>query len=81
MDSTERLLLAIGDIKEDIGGLRADVGNLGRRLDELQKLSGRVSDLETAHTKIKTTAALLSTVVSAVFALGIALMKGYPWAH
>ncbi len=76
----ERILIALGEIKEEIGGLRADARNSDRRFDELKKLltdsQERINKLEHSHTRMKTYAGLLSAAVSAVFTLGLAYLKG-----
>lgn len=88
----DRLFVMLADIKEDIGALRSDVSNVSRRIDDLhktldahiaddEKVATRVTKIEHAHTRLKTAAAIISTVVSGSFALGVALLKGYPWAH
>lgn len=81
MDTNERLLLALGEIKEDIGELRADVRNIKDKIGGIDKVSDRVGKLEHEHTRLKTTAAIVSAGVSSVLAATIALAKGYTWGR
>lgn len=92
MDSTAQVLVLLGEIREEIGGLRADVRNSDRRFDQLDKalathiledvaLTARVSQLEHSRTKIKTVATVVSAIVSGAFALVLAVVKGAQWAH
>jgi hypothetical protein len=87
MDTNERTLMLLGEIREEIGGLRADVRNSDRRFDELHRLLAdrketdasldkRITKLEHAHTRFMTFAGLVSAGVSALFAVGLAYVKG-----
>lgn len=91
-DLPEKLLVAVGDIKEDIGGLRADVAHHTKRMDEVlvalshisernEKLAGRVTKLEHANTRIKTLATVLGAAASAVLTVALAVFKGIAWPH
>lgn len=91
MDNNDRTLILLGEIREEIGGLRADVRNSDRRFDELHRmmadhkaahadLSKRITHLEHAKTRFVTFAGLVSAGVSGALALGSALLKGNPWA-
>lgn len=92
MDTSDRILLALGDIKEDIGALGADVRSLDRQIAELKQtlrdhvhddemVAARVSKLEHAQTRTKAMVATVSGIVSVAVTLGAAALKGYPWAH
>lgn len=88
-NSNERILIAIGDIKEDIGGLRADVRNNDRRLDEIKllfatartdawKAEQRIVSLEHSRTKLKATVAAISVAVSTVVATAAFAFQHFP---
>jgi chromosome segregation ATPase len=92
MDTSERILLALGDIKEDIGAMGADIRALQREVVELKaalsehakeddKVASRVSSLEHDRSRAKGVAVAISAGVSALFAAGVAIAKVYPWGH
>jgi hypothetical protein len=86
MDSTERILIALGDLKEDIGGLKADVRNINTRLDDIvgnqarheeddRKVASRVSTLEHARSRATGYVLALSAVGGLVTTAGVAIAK------
>ncbi|TAJ97155.1 MAG: hypothetical protein EPO10_14610 [Reyranella sp.] len=92
MDTSERILLALGDIREDVGAMGADIRSVDKRLDALEQvlkdhvaegkaISKRVSSLEHSRTRMTAIAGLVSAAVSGLAAIGTATLKGYPWAH
>lgn len=70
MVTNEQILLALGDIKEDIGGIKAGMG-------ELQKLPSRVSKLEHERSRTKGFVYAVSIGVGAAFTAGMAFAKSY----
>lgn len=91
MDTSERILLALGDIREDIGALGADVRSIDRRLDALEQalkdhaaddntVAARVSSLEHSRTRMMTIVSFVSAGMSGLVALGASLLKGSAWA-
>lgn len=92
MDTSERILLALGDIREDIGTLGADVRSVDRRINALEqsvkdhvanvgKVDARVSSLEHSRTRVAAIVGLVSAGMSGIVALAASLMKGTPWAQ
>jgi hypothetical protein len=75
MDVSNQILLAVGDLREDIGGLKAEVRNLNSRLDEAAKVAPRVSALEHARSRIKGMVLVLSTGAGIVGSAGYAVAK------
>lgn len=81
------LLVALGNIREDIGALRADGRHRDRRLDEIKSLlaarageheevSKRVSSLETSRTRLQAMIAAV-TAASTLLTAGVAYSLQY----
>lgn len=77
MDVSHQILLAVGDLKEDIGGLKAAVRNHTERLEEIAKLSGRVSALEHARSRIKGVLLAATAAGGVVGSVGAAIAKAF----
>jgi len=84
MSDLNVILMTLGDIREDIGGLRADSKTRDRQLDDIKKLleqhvgddakvAARVAKLERTHTHIRGAVAGVSVVATMV-------VSGAAWA-
>lgn len=86
---TQNLTLQmLGDLREDIGSLRAAAQATDRRLDDIKALierngsiagavSDRVTSLEHDRTRFRTVVAMVSAISSAIGAGTLALFKGW----
>jgi hypothetical protein len=87
MDLTP-VLSAIGDLREDVGGLRADNRSVQRQLDDMKKLieqhvaadnkvAARVTALEHDRTRVKTWIAAFSLIGASASSVALAFIRGW----
>lgn len=86
MDTSDRILLAIGDLKGELGELRAEGRGRDASLEDIKKLiadhvasdnavAGRVSDLEHARSRVKGMVIVISLAGGALTTIGVAVAK------
>ena len=63
METNDRILIAIGDLREDIGGLRADVRHALREVDAQDKRVGSLEKSRTHFGGIVAGVSLITTLV------------------
>lgn len=89
METNDRILLALGDLREDIGRLGADVKHVVRRADEMSanlaahtdedhEVEGRVRSLEKSRSHLGGIVAGVSAVTTLVVSAAAYALQHFP---